>query len=408
MFKRNIYDDLIKGISRSPAILLTGARQTGKTTLMKQIAKEYNYSYITFDDIRFLSAARNNPIDFILGLEKPVILDEVQRVPEIFLPIKQDIDENRIPGRYLLTGSANPLLIPRVGDSLVGRLEIFNLFPLSQGEIIGKKEKFIDNIFNVEHKFKKIKDLNRNDIFEKIIIGGYPLVQDSSEKNRFAWFESYINLLLQRDIQDLASISGITEFPKLLNILATRAGNLLNVSELSRTAGIPSTTLHRYLNLLEALFLISFQSAWSSNLGKRYVKSPKINLIDSGILSFLLNINSKNLLMDNKLIGNIFENFVLSELIKQASWSDLKIKIYHFRTNTGIEVDIILENLDGNIVAIEVKSSQTVTPSDFKGLKYLHEEIKNKFLRGIIIYTGTEIIPFEKNMIALPISYLWN
>ncbi len=406
MFKRNIRSKLEKGLQRSPVILLTGARQTGKTTLMKQIGKEQEYHYVTFDDIRFLSAAQTDPIGFIEGLKKPVILDEVQRVPEIFLTIKHDVDENRHPGRYALTGSANPMLIPRLGDSLAGRMEIFNLFPLSQGELLGRHELFIDTIFNQQIPNVSEK-LVKSDLYTKMNIGGYPMVQDIDAIARESWFNSYITTLLQRDVKDIANIVGLSELPMLLKLLATRAGNLLNVAELSRTSGISMTTLHRYLTILQALFLLDFQLPWSSNLGKRLVKAPKINLVDGGILSFLLGIDITSERLDGRILGPIVENFVVSELHKQITWSQTRVKLFHSRTVTGIEVDVLLEDAAGRIVCIEIKNSSTVTAQDFKGLKYMEELVGNKFVQGIVLYMGEQHVPFGSRMHALPMNVLW-
>jgi predicted AAA+ superfamily ATPase len=406
MFKRNIRAHVEKALQRSPVVLLTGARQTGKTTLMKQIGKENEYHYVTFDDIRFLSAAQSDPIGFIEGLKKPVILDEVQRIPEIFLAIKHDVDENRQPGRYALTGSANPMLIPRLGDSLAGRMEIFNLFPLSQGELLGRYELFIDKIFNQD--IPRVSEITtKTDIYTKMNTGGYPVVQNIDAKARESWFNSYVTTLLQRDVKDIANIVGLSELPLLLKLLATRAGTLLNVAELSRTSGISTTTLHRYLVILKALFLIDFQLPWSSNLGKRLVKAPKVNLVDSGILSFLLGIDIAAPHIDGRILGPIVENFVVSELCKQITWNQTRVQLFHSRTVTGIEVDILLEDASGRIVCIEIKNSSTVTAQDFKGLKYMQELIGDKFVQGIVLYMGDQHIPFGARMHALPMNTLW-
>lgn len=400
MFKRNLSEKLAKALKRSPVVLLMGPRQSGKTTLMKEICKGYNY--ISFDDLRFLNAAKLDPMGFIKNLEKPVILDEVQRVPEIFLTIKQEVDNNRVSGQFALTGSAHPLLIPKLGDSLAGRMEILKLYPLSQGEINGIKENFIDASF----LDLKISNLNPiKNLYNKILVGGYPTVQDIDQEDRDAWFESYVTTMLERDIKEISQISDIGDLHLLLSLLATRTSNLINISELSRASGIPHTTLSRYLDLLEIIFFISFQPAWSSNLTKRLVKSPKLLLVDSGLLCFLLgtNLSTKN----HPILGQILENFVVNELKKQATWNQTRIKMFHFRSTSGTEVDIILEDYAGNLVGIEIKNSATVGPKDFKGLRALKDSVKNKLLKGFVIYTGDQIIPAGDNLFALPIYTLW-
>lgn len=405
-FHRNSKSKLEKALKISPVVLLTGARQTGKTTLMNEVAKDRGYFSASFDDLSMLSAAKADPMGFIARLPKPVILDEVQRVPEIFLAIKHEVDQNREAGMFALTGSTNPLLIPRLGDSLAGRMIILTLLPLSQGELLGRKEVFIDRLFKGEIPYT-VEVLSRQELYGRILKGGYPVVQGFSEEERRLWFNSYITALLQKDVQDLAHVTALAEFPRILQLLATRAANLLNVAELSRAVGIPNTTLHRYLSLLEALFIVSLLQPWSVNIGKRLVKSPKIYLIDSGILAFLLGIDNERALVDGKLMGSIIENFVVMELIKQATWSTTSVQLFYFRTQTGVEVDLVLEDKAGNIIGIEVKSSSTVTQQDFKGLRYLQESAGEKFIVGIVLYTGSQSIPFGSSLYALPLTSLW-
>jgi predicted AAA+ superfamily ATPase len=406
IFKRNITETLKRALKRSPVVLLTGARQTGKSTLIKEVCGE-EYTYVSLDDLRFLAQAKYDPIGFLAGLPKPLILDEVQRVPEIFLAIKQDIDINRVHGRYALTGSANPLLIPQLSDSLAGRMEILQLFPLSQGELNHRHERFIDRVFSTEQFFSAPPLISRVDLLKRIIVGGYPVIQGRDEQDRDAWFESYITTILQRDVKDLANIEGITKLPDLLRLLAARPSGMMNVAELSRTSGIATTTLHRYIVLLETLFLVYLQPAWSANLSKRLVKSPKSYLIDTGLLAFENGLQEQRLLAAGTLLGGILENFVVGELRKQMTWSDLRVRIYHYRTQNNSEVDIVLEDKAGRVVGIEVKASESITPRDSKGLRELQESLGDKFIRGIILYSGSQTIPISEQITALPITTLW-
>lgn len=407
MFKRHVYNQVQKALSRSPVVLLNGARQTGKTTLALEFAKEKNYSYYTFDDEITLLTAKANISGFIAELPKPVILDEVQRLPEIFLAIKKEVDRNRIPGNYFLTGSANPLLIPRMGDSLAGRMEIINMMPLSQGEIYGKEEKFIDHVFNRKELYTPNTALTKKELYTRILKGGYPTVQHLNEEDQNAWIRSYLSLILQRDIRDLSNIEKMTEFPNLLRILAAHVSGLLNVASLSRDSRIPNKTLDRYLSLLETIFLVSLQPSWQANYALRFIKSQKINFVDTGLLSYLLQINLERVINDQVLIGKMLENFVVMELKKQSTWNTTEINMYHFRTNTGEEVDIVLENLAGEIVAIEIKNSATVTSADCKGLRILQDKVGNKFIKGIVLYTGSQYLPFDEKVCILPINALW-
>jgi len=407
MLKRAITPILKKALTRSPVVLLNGARQVGKTTLALELLKEKNYTYITFDDEMVFLAAKNNPAAFIADLPKPVIIDEVQRVPELFLVIKRDVDAYRQPGRYLLTGSANPLLIPRLGDSLAGRMEVIDLMPLSQGEIMQQEEKFIDLIFSETLLRSPKNNVTKKALYATMITGGYPSVQNVDQETRDAWLRSYLNLLLQKDIKDLAHIEKLTELPNLLKLLAARASGLLNVADLARDSKLVAKTLHRYLPLLQAIFIINTQPAWSANMSVRFVKAPKLYFIDAGLLLYLLDISMERALEDSVYMGKVLENFVIGELKKQATWSTQKVNLYHFRARGGEEVDAVLENRSGAIVGIEIKASTHVGPQDFKGLSFLQEKVGKKFVRGIVLYTGAQYVPFGERLCALPIKALW-
>lgn len=405
--KRNIKLKLVKALKTTPVVFLEGARQTGKTTLIKEVAKEQGYSFITFDDFTELALAKNDPPGYLSKIQKPAILDEVQRIPELFLPIKKDVDENRNPGRFALTGSANPLLIPRLGDSLAGRIEIIPLYPLSQGELKNRKEIFVEEIF-ADHFDSSSHSMNRNELWNQIIIGGYPEMQtrknDSERRN--AWCKSYITTILEKDVQDLSRIEGLQIFPNLLKLIATRSANLLNNAELSRSIGLSTSTLQRYLTLLRALFFIHMQPPWLMNHGKRLTKSPKIYMSDTGLLSFLLGLDENGLNALPHLAGSVLETFVVNEILKQISWSSLFVQSFHYRSEP-YEVDLVLEDSAGRVVGIEIKSSGSVQPSDFKGLHSLKEAAKNRFLRGFILYMGDRTVPAGNEFYALPISALW-
>lgn len=408
IIERNIYKRLKKAITRSPVILLLGARQTGKTTLVKEISRQNGYQYISFDDVRFLDMALQDPMGFIASLSYPVIFDEVQRVPELFLAIKHDVDQNRHAGRYILTGSANPLLIPRLGDSLAERMEILTLYPFSQGELLHRTESFIDTIWH-ENSLMKIPCLpfSQEELYGQVIKGGFPVVQTASWEDSQVWFENYVTTVLRKDIFDLTHIEGIASIPRLLQILAGHTGSLVNISNMSQQSGIPLSTLKRYLVLLETLFVIFNQCAWHTNVIRKTIKAPKSYLIDTGLLAWLLSINAQKV-RQHHYLGNIVENFVLNELKKQETWNSTRVNFFHFRTSTRMEVDIILERSDGKIIGIEVKASSHVGPADAKGLLYLKEHAQKKWHRGIILYTGNSIIPVSDTIIALPISALWS
>lgn len=411
MFRRNIEDEIKAALADTPVVLLNGARQTGKTTLVKKLVSSLSAKYVTLDDVTVQAAATSDPSGFVRGLGEHaahVAIDEIQKAPDLFQALKVEVDHSRRPGRFLLTGSANVMLLPKVSESLAGRMEIVTLWPLSQGEILGRSESFIDAVFATGMTLPSYKKNEASELLQKMLVGGYPeVLSRPAEKRREAWFNSYITTILQRDIRDISNMEGLTHMPRILRLLATRTGGLLNISELSRASAIPHTTLNRYLTLLEATFLLQPLPAWSANMSKRLIKSPKIYLVDSGIVSFLTGQTEKRLTEDPAFIGHLLENFVIAELRKQASWARTRVFPFHFRTTTGHEVDILLEGADGQIVGIEIKASGSVGKKDFRGLEVLAEMAGKKFLRGIVLYNGDSAVSFGDRYHALPVSSLW-
>lgn len=411
MFQRSITEQLLEALSDTPVVVLNGARQTGKSTLVQHIAKSgHPAQYITFDDFGLLGAARRDPVGFLAGLEGPAILDEIQRVPELLLAIKASVDRNRRPGRFLLTGSASILNLPRVADALAGRMELLTLWPLSQGERLGHKEGFLDWAFSDSPPEAHAAHAKRSDIWtDRILVGGYPeVVSRGKADRRRAWFNAYLNTILMRDVRDLSNVTGLTDMPRLLEILAGRAGGLLNYADLARDAGLNQVTFKRYFTLLQAIFLVRTVRPWFSNRIKRLMKSEKLYLCDTGLLAHLLDFSSKHVARDSKEKGALLENFVAVELMKQSTWSRTRPQLYHFRDYAGTEVDFVLESAAGRrVVGIEVKAGATIGPGDTKGLRVLAEALGSRFVRGIILYTGTTVVPFAKNVHAIPLETLW-
>lgn len=399
----------MKVLSDTPVLLLNGARQTGKTTLVQALAKEkYPAAYATLDDLTTLAASKSDPKGFVAQFNGPVIIDEVQRSPELFLPIRVAVDSNRRPGMFILTGSANVLTLPHLADTLAGRMEVITLWPLSQGEIEGVEEDFITRVFADEMTLPSCDEIRRENLLERILLGGYPPALDrASADARDRWFESYRTTLLERDIRDLSMIRGVREFPKLFAALATRASTLLNLADLSRTVAIQQDTLRRYYALLQALFLVVELPAWSANIGKRLVKTPKVSLNDTGLLGNLLVMNVKRLSTDPLALGQMLENFVVMELRKQATWSRTRAHLFHFRDPKNHEVDIVLENKAGEIVGIEVKATASPNQGDFAGLIKLREIAGRRFKCGILLHSGTTATHFAQGNYALPIQSLW-
>jgi predicted AAA+ superfamily ATPase len=372
-------------------------------------SREHPSRYLTLDDAVVLSAAGHDAAGFLAELKGPVILDEAQRAPELFLAIKAQVDRSPQPGRFLLTGSADVLLLPQVSEALAGRMEILTLWPFSQAEISGTPANFLDALLAGSlHPFADPAE-DGPGLRARLLLGGYPSVLSrSTPERRRAWFGAYITSILQRDVRDLAHIEGLTALPRLLSLLAARSCSLLNFAELSRSTAIPQSTLKRYFTLLETTFLVQLLPAWSSNLGKRLVKSPKVLLNDTGLSAYLLGLSEERLETDPALMGALLENFVAMEVRKQMGWSQTHLQAFHFRLQAGPEVDLVLEDAAGNIVGIEVKAKATVTARDFSGLQTLAEVTGRRFRRGVVLYTGSTSVSFSPNLHALPVNALWS
>lgn len=415
MNRRTIHTRLMEALSDTPVVFLRGARQTGKTTLVKQLAEapagEGSRQYISLDSATALAGALEDPTGFLQGLKKPVVIDEAQRASALMLAIKEDVDRERQAGRYLLTGSANILTLPGIADSLAGRMEVLTLYPLSQGEIAGLQEDFISTLFAkeflLEHTNKTL--LTREKLLEAIALGGYPeVLSRSNPKRRTAWFDSYITTLVERDIRDISNIQDISGLIRLLRLLGVRSGTLYNQAELSRSVGMPASTLGRYIPLLEALFLVWFLPAWSSNLSKRLVKSPKVHISDSGLACHLCGADEDRLANDSIMAGRLLESFVVGELLKQNSWTEHPVSLYHYRSQSGEEVDVVLEDRAGRVAAVEVKLAASVASHDIKGLASLRDALGDHFVRGVIMYTGQDIMPMGDRIYAVPVEVMSN
>jgi hypothetical protein len=367
--------------------------------------------YLTFDDPGILAAARRDPNGFVAGLSARVALDEIQHVPELFSVIKAAIDRNRQTGRFLLTGSANVMLLPKLSESLAGRMEVLTLWPFSQGEIRGVKENFVDTLFSGKSVgwSGKSPAMSWEELLACIVDGGYPpAVARKSAARRDAWFQSYVTTVLQRDIRDLANIADSTAVPRLLSVVAARAGGLLNFADLSRTMALPQTTLKRYFALLEATFLVQLLRPWARNLGQRAIQTPKVYLNDTGLLAHLLGVTVDRLKSEGNVAGSVLENFVLMELRKQCAWSATRPELFYWRTVSGREVDVVLEDRTGKVVGVEVKAAATLGSNDVGGLQALASAVGKNWVRGVVLYAGAETIPFSANLHGIPIRRLWS
>ncbi|MCL6623067.1 MAG: ATP-binding protein [Fimbriimonadales bacterium] len=390
-----------------PAVFVQGARQVGKTTLAKQLLDAgVVRDYVSLDDPLVGSAIRQDVVGFVRALRSGTVIDEVQRIRELMPVIKMRLDEQREAGTFLLTGSANPRMLPLVSDALVGRVGVVTLMPLSQGEIEGVRETWLERIFASEPALTLCPP--SGDLTGRLVRGGYPeAVLRGDTWARREWLLAYIDTLMARDVRDLAEVERLTALPVLLRILAASPCQLLNIASLSRELGLAQPTLHRYLSLFEALFIVLRVPAWYARIRKRLLKSPKILLNDTGLATVLIGVSEERLQQEPVLAGRLLENFVGLELLKQIHFTGLPIQMHHFRTDKGIEVDFVLEDARGHLVGVEVKAGASVGKDDFRGLHTLQTAVGDRFLRGVVLYGGERVLPFGAKLWAMPISALW-
>jgi predicted AAA+ superfamily ATPase len=400
MIKRALKKDILMYIKHFPSILITGARQVGKSTLAMDLGID---NYVTFDDITTYESAKADPKSFIMSLKKPVVIDEVQKVPEIFVAIKEHIDNDRTAGTFILTGSSNLQGFKEISDSLAGRIGIIDLYPFNLAECYEKDTNLIDLLL-ADQLPSEIKEI---DFPKHVIKGGFPEVQTINEqKILYLWFSSYISTYIERDARDLGDIRNLDSFMRLYKSLAFRSANLTNKADISKETGIDNKTLDNYLSLLKNTYQIDFLTPYFRNELKRLTKTPKVYLLDTGILCHLLRISETDLLMNSEYKGMLYESFVYSELLKANTYAKNKVEISFYRTSDGKEIDFILDN-GRSLTAIEIKSAKTVTMSDFKHIKYFAESTKGLLKTGYVMYNGNKVLSFGEHtgtkLYAVPI-----
>lgn len=431
-YPRYIEQRLKDALEDSPVVLIYGPRQCGKTTLAQTVCAPGNsswnndsterkyrtaspaddkfgeYTYISFDNKGPREFAKNDPVGFASALPQRVILDEVQKVPELFEALKIEVDRNRVPGRFLLTGSANVLQVPGLSDSLAGRMLMIRLHPLAQCEMENQPPPgFLDTLFENGFKVCQTRRLG-GELGERISAGGYPAALALPPgQRRFDWYDSYIMTQLLKDVSGFARISTLETLPQLLTIAATRTAGLFNVSDISSSFELSRHTVKNYIKLLEMAFLLERIPPWYRNLNLRLVKTPKLHMCDTGLACALLGIDADGLMQNRPLLGQLLETFVLQEMRRQASWHKARLSFYHYRDRKGTEVDIVIERGALAVAGIEIKASGTVTKADFRGLNKLEKTVGRRFVCGAVLYDGNTCLRYGDRMWAIPLRMLW-
>ena len=403
---RRVQSRIATALQDTRVVLVVGPRQAGKTTLARLYASG-DRPYLTLDDAATQAAARSDPAGFVRGLKQAVI-DEVQRAPDLLLAIKESVDKDQTPGRFLLTGSTNLMAMSQVADSLAGRLEVITLLPFAQAELAGTKGDLLDRLFDGEGLPAVVNPVVGDALMESVLKGGYPEAQRrTSASRRQAWLEDYVALILDRDVRDIANIDQLNRMPRLLDVLAAHAGQLVNHSSYGAALGLTVPTAQKYVGILERLFLLRLVPPWSHNAVSRLTKTPKLHFLDTGLLAALRDATASQLQKDRTPYGALLENFVVSEVLKLTTWSDKRLRISHFRTKDQDEVDLVLEDRRGRVIGIEVKASATVRPQDLRGLRQLQAAVGNKFVQGLVLHDHDRVTPFDEKLHAGPVSLLW-
>lgn len=407
---RHALVQLRAAVRDTPVVVVTGPRQAGKSTIVRQLIDSgFSARYVTLDDGAVRAAAQSDPEAFLSDLGSPLVIDEAQRAPALALAIKAAVDRKRTAGRYVLTGSADVSAMPALADALVGRMETITLWPLSQGELEGHRERFVDDVFANRLPPATGSDDLRRDTFRRALRGGFPEVALArTGARREAWYRSYVASVVDREIRDMSRIEELAELPRILALVAGRATDALNLSEVARALDMNKMTVSRYLTLLERVFLVRRVRSWTGDIGRRVLQHPKLLIPDSGLLGHLLEVDVARAMRDGRVGGAIIENFVLGEIERQITWSRGRPGLYYLRTYDGHEIDAVLERRGGDVVGVEIKSGLAVDDSDFAPLRAFASRLGARFTRGIVLYAGRESIAFGQKLHAVPLSALWS
>lgn len=396
-----------EAMADTPVICLLGPRQSGKTTLVRQL--EPKRAYVSLDDNNYYQIATSDPADFMASLPDVVTLDEVQRVPMLLPAIKRAVDEARRPGRFLLTGSANLLLLPKVTESLAGRMEIIQLQPLTEAEKMRQPGLFLNALLGgaFNSAIRPGTQTAEHKLAERLTAGGYPEPLTRSPLRARQWRRQYLHTIIERDVQDVARVRDSHELARLLELLAVRSAQLFNASNLANSLGLHRDTVEHYVSVLERLFLVRRLPAWHRNTGKRLIKSPKLHLVDSGLAATLAGLSAEDWLSKRERMGHLLESFVVQQLIAQAAWTDPDLRFWHYRDKDQVEVDVVITR-GPKTWGIEVKAATTLARADGKGLTRLADYCGKDFKGGVLLYAGRDILPLkDKRMLAVPIRELW-
>ena len=407
LFPRSLASVLREALADTPVVCLLGPRQSGKTTLVQQLAPDR--AFVSLDEHNYYQTAGVDPDGFVASLPEAVTLDEVQRVPVLLSAIKRAVDRDRRPGRFLLTGSANLLLVPTVTESLAGRMEMAQLYPLTESEKMRQPGHFLNDLLNGALKagIRPATEPAGPPLAERLVAGGYPEPLTRTPSRARQWHRQYVRSIVERDVQDVARVRDARELARLLELLAQRNAALLNTCNLANSLGLHRATVEHYIAVLERLFLVRRLPAWHRNPAKRLVKTPKIHLLDSGLAATLADLTAADWLDHRDRMGHLLESFVVQQLIAQATWTEPDLRFWHYRDKDQVEVNVVLTR-GRKTWGIEVKAAGALTAKDGRGLVRLADRCGENFESGALLYAGRDRLPLaDERILAVPLSDLW-
>lgn len=405
MYPRFIEQRVRNAMKARRIVLISGPRQSGKTTLARHIADD-ELPFISLDDPSVLQSAIDDPYRMVRDHERAVI-DEVHRAPGLILPIKLTVDADTRPGRYLFTTSADLLALPELAEKLTGRVNIIRLLPLAQAELRNSRPTFLDRVFAGQRPIAK-DAVDGNELVDIVLAGGYPEAVGDSASERQQWHLDYVDFLIHGDISHIAQVEQLDKLRSMPEVLAEYSGQLLNYSNLSSILELNRLTVKKYTGIFESLFIVRMLKPWHSKKLKRLIKTPKLHFLDSGLLAAIRGISRERLDIRRAEFGPLLESFVFSELLKLSSWTSERYSYSHFRDKQGNEVDIVMEDRQGQVVGIEVKAGATISAKDFSGLRHLAAACGERFVTGLVLYDHDQTLPFGERMWAAPVSTLWS
>jgi predicted AAA+ superfamily ATPase len=407
---RHIRPSLVSALAEARVVCLLGARQAGKTTLVRSVADEEHPSrYISLDEPAALEVARTDPTGFVAGAER-LVIDEVQRAPDLLLAIKRIVDSNPARGQFLMTGSANILTLPQIADALPGRVDYLTLWPFSQAELAGTRSAFLEHVFAGRAPELEGASVGRSAYAERVARGGFPEAVEAGESRRRRFFSGYADSILGRAVDELSSLRDSKASGQILRLLAARSAALTNFSAIGRELGIDHKTVASHVHALEQLFVVVRLPAWHANLGHRVIRSAKLHVADTGMLCSLIGVDAGRLDDDGTLGGSVFETFAVNEIVRLTSVSELGplLNLHHYRDQRGHEVDLVIEHARGDVVGVEVKASATPRLRDAAGLAFLRDRLGDRFRQGVVLHLGADTLPLGDRISAVPLAGLWS